>query len=122
MELKRSRARIIVLACVDARCEQGCRRAIVIGLWVLICFFFRLALSLLQAKLVGRSGSREVALLIMADIVDFVELTFMINAGLGANAVAGSWTVSDLLLVCLFGVRLLFGRHISCAVPGRRCC
>jgi len=31
------------------------------------------------AKLVGRSGTREVAMLVMADIVDFVELTFSIK-------------------------------------------
>lgn len=49
-------------------------------------FFFCIFLG---AKLVGRNGSREVALLIMADIVDFVELTFMINATPNG---ASSWT------------------------------
>jgi len=36
-------------------------------------FFF---VSFLGAKLVGRTGSRELAMLVMADIVDFIELTF----------------------------------------------
>ena len=102
-----------MLACVDARCVQGCRRAIVLGLWALICFFFRWALSLLQAKLVGRNGSREVALLIMADIVDFVELTFMINATPNG---ASSWTVSD-HVVGLF----VWCTH-ACRQPSQFCC
>lgn len=38
-------------------------------------FFF----SFLGAKMVGRTGSREVAMLVMADIVDYVELTFSIK-------------------------------------------
>jgi len=46
-------------------------------------FFFCIFLG---AKLVGRSGSREVALLIMADIVDFVELTFTIQFSQAVNA------------------------------------
>jgi len=36
-------------------------------------FFF---IAFLGAKLVGRTGSRELAMLVMADIVDFIELTF----------------------------------------------
>lgn len=38
-------------------------------------FFF----AFLGAKMVGRRGSREVAMLVMADIVDFIELTFSIT-------------------------------------------
>jgi hypothetical protein len=39
-------------------------------------YFF---LIFLGAKLVGRCGSREIAMLVMADIVDFIELTFAIQ-------------------------------------------
>ena len=33
----------------------------------------------LGAKMVGRNGSRDLALLVMADIVDFIELTLLIG-------------------------------------------
>ena len=41
-------------------------------------FFF---IIFLGAKLVGRSGTREVAMMVMADIVDLIELTFSMTGG-----------------------------------------
>ena len=45
-----------------------------VGLQIAIDMYF--FVIFLGAKLVGRNGSREVALLVMADIVDFIELTY----------------------------------------------
>jgi hypothetical protein len=45
-------------------------------------FFF---IAFLGAKLVGRTGSRELAMLVMADIVDFIELTFAMTSFTGVK-------------------------------------
>jgi hypothetical protein len=54
-------------------------------------FFF---VGFLGAKLVGRTGTRELALLVMADIVDFIELTFAMASfdgdGVGTLVIAVS--------------------------------
>lgn len=63
--------------------------------------------SVLQAKLVGRTGSREIGMLIMADIVDFIELTFAMR-GHGCNSCNNvtlcqftpSKSTQDAIIVC----------------------
>jgi len=65
-------------------------------------FFFVIFLG---AKLVGRSGSREVALLIMADIVDFVELTFTMSF---AQNDGNNWNCPDSLANAIVAFTFIF--------------
>eukprot|EP00038_Savillea_parva_P008297 m.176044 g.176044 ORF g.176044 m.176044 type:complete len:288 (-) comp14098_c0_seq1:57-920(-) len=53
-------------------------------------YFF---LAFLGAKLVGRTGSREIGMLIIADIVDFIELTFAMR-GHGCNTCDNGGTIT----------------------------
>lgn len=63
-------------------------------------FFF----AFLGAKMVGRTGTREVAMLIMADIVDYIELTFLIN---GADNVKDPSSATINAIVCFSFIFIL---------------
>jgi hypothetical protein len=64
-----------------------------------------------QAKLMGRTGSREIGMLIMADIVDFIELTFAMRGHNCNISDAGTQTcqfmptraTQDAIIVSLWG-------------------
>eukprot|EP00040_Diaphanoeca_grandis_P002433 m.21635 g.21635 ORF g.21635 m.21635 type:complete len:269 (-) comp13489_c0_seq1:435-1241(-) len=70
------------------------------------------------AKLVGRTGTREVALLVMADIVDFVELTFSIR---GDEYVNKPTEATQDAIVCFTFIFILVTLLIHRAeTPGQR--